>query len=59
MHRGILRNIFPLFCRPSFSVFVGDLDQSVTDDKLEDFFMSKYRSVKGAKIVYEEGGLSR
>lgn len=46
-------------CRPSYSIFVGDLDQSVTDDKLEDFFMSRYRSVKGAKIVYEEGGISR
>ncbi|XP_076806945.1 tRNA selenocysteine 1-associated protein 1-like isoform X1 [Clavelina lepadiformis] len=44
---------------PSYSVFVGDLDPSVTDDKLEDFFLSKFRSVKGAKIVYEEGGVSR
>ena len=45
--------------RPSYSIFVGELDQSVTDDKLEDFFMSRYRSVKGAKIVYEDGGISR
>uniref|UniRef100_H2ZR50 tRNA selenocysteine-associated protein 1 n=1 Tax=Ciona savignyi TaxID=51511 RepID=H2ZR50_CIOSA len=44
---------------PSFSIFVGDLDASVTDDKLEDFFLKRYRSVKGAKIMYEEGGVSR
>lgn len=44
---------------PSYSVFVGDLDPGVTDDKLEDFFAKRYRSVKGAKIMYEEGGISR
>lgn len=44
---------------PSFSVFVGDLDPGVTDDKLEDFFAKRYRSVKGAKIMYEDGGISR
>nr|XP_002125303.1 tRNA selenocysteine 1-associated protein 1-like isoform X1 [Ciona intestinalis] len=44
---------------PSFSIFVGDLDATVTDDKLEDFFLKRYRSVKGAKIMYEEGGISR
>nr|CAB3267266.1 tRNA selenocysteine 1-associated protein 1-like [Phallusia mammillata] len=44
---------------PSFSIFVGDLDASVTDDKLEDYFLKRYHSVKGAKIMYEEGGVSR
>ena len=48
-----------LVFRPSFSIFVGDLDAVVTDDKLQDFFAKKYKSVKGAKIMYEEGGLSR
>jgi len=48
-----------LFFSPSYSIFVGDLDSSVTDDKLEDFFLKRYRSVKGAKIMYEEGGVSR
>lgn len=44
---------------PSHSVFVGDLDATVTDDKLEDFFSKRYRSVKGAKIMWEERGFSR
>ena len=45
--------------RPSFSIFVGDLDPNVTDDKLEDFFLKKYRSVKGGKVMYDENGDSR
>lgn len=44
---------------PSFSIFVGDLDPNVTDDKLEDFFLKKYRSVKGGKVMYDENGDSR
>jgi len=50
---------FVSFYRPSHSLFVGDLDASVTDDKLEDFFSSRYHSVKGAKIMWEDGGISR
>lgn len=44
---------------PSFSIFVGDLDSHITDDKLEDFFLKVYPSVKGAKVMYDEGGVSR
>ncbi|XP_039257246.1 tRNA selenocysteine 1-associated protein 1-like isoform X4 [Styela clava] len=44
---------------PSFSIFVGDLDTVVTDDRLEDFFLKKYRSVKGGKVMYDESGDSR
>lgn len=44
---------------PSFSIFVGDLDPNITDDKLEDFFLKKYRSVKGGKVMYDDQGDSR
>jgi len=44
---------------PSHSIFVGDLDNTVSDDKLEDFFSKQYRSVKGAKIMWEDHGFSR
>lgn len=44
---------------PSHSIFVGDLDASVTDDRLEDFFSKRYRSVKGAKLMWDESGFSR
>jgi len=37
---------------------VGGLDPEVTDDKLHDYFLKNYPSVKGAKIMYE-GGISK
>ena len=47
------------FCfRPNFSIYVGGLDPAVTDDKLHDYFLKNYPSVKGAKIMYE-GGISK
>lgn len=54
---GIVSNY--LYCSPSFSIFVGDLDPNITDDKLEDFFLKKYRSVKGGKVMYDDHGDSR
>ncbi|XP_034597428.1 polyadenylate-binding protein RBP47 isoform X2 [Setaria viridis] len=35
------------------SIFVGDLAVDVTDDMLLDLFSSKYRSVKGAKVIID------
>lgn len=35
------------------SVFVGDLDQSVTDKQLLEFFSEKYPSVYFARIIYD------
>jgi len=43
---------------PNFSIYVGGLDPAVTDDKLHDYFLKNYPSVKGAKIMYE-GGISK
>jgi RNA recognition motif-containing protein len=35
------------------SIFVGDLAVDVTDDMLMELFASKYRSVKGAKVIID------
>jgi len=35
------------------SIFVGDLAVDVTDDMLLELFSSKYRSVKGAKVIID------
>jgi RNA recognition motif-containing protein len=36
-----------------YSIFVGDLAVDVTDDMLLELFSSKYRSVKGAKVIID------
>jgi RNA recognition motif-containing protein len=42
------------------SIFVGDLDADVTDEMLLELFASKYRSVKGAKVIIDaNSGRSR
>lgn len=39
------------FPKNEFSIYVGDLDNSVTEEKLKEFFEEKYKSVVSAKIV--------
>ena len=41
------------FPKNEFSVYVGDLDISVTEEKLKKFFEEKYKSVVSAKIVID------
>lgn len=36
-----------------FSIYVGDLDSQVTEEKLKEFFSSKYKSVISTKIVID------
>ncbi|KAG5286816.1 hypothetical protein AALO_G00019100 [Alosa alosa] len=44
---------------PEFSVFVGDLTSEVDDYQLHQFFLKKYTSCKGAKVVTDPYGNSR
>lgn len=46
------------FCRPEFSVFVGDLASDVEESQLHQVF-KKYPSCKGAKVVTDQYGYSR
>jgi RNA recognition motif-containing protein len=41
------------FPKNEFSIYVGDLDSSVTEEKLKEFFEEKYKSVVSAKIVVD------
>ena len=41
------------FPKNEVSIYVGDLDNSVTEDKLKEFFSSKYKSVISAKLVVD------
>lgn len=51
--------IILLFLRPEFSVFVGDLTSEVDDYQLHQFFLKKYPSCKGAKVVTDPYGNSK
>lgn len=42
-----------------FSVFVGDLSSEVDDYQLHQFFLKKYPSCKGGKVVSDQYGNSR
>ncbi|XP_043075347.1 tRNA selenocysteine 1-associated protein 1-like isoform X2 [Puntigrus tetrazona] len=44
---------------PEFSVFVGDLTSEVDDYQLHQFFLKKFSSCKGAKVVTDPYGNSR
>ncbi|KPP65146.1 tRNA selenocysteine 1-associated protein 1-like [Scleropages formosus] len=44
---------------PEYSVFVGDLTSEVDDFQLHQFFMKKYPSCKGGKVVTDAYGNSR
>ncbi|XP_016386433.1 tRNA selenocysteine 1-associated protein 1-like isoform X1 [Sinocyclocheilus rhinocerous] len=44
---------------PEFSVFVGDLTSEVDDYQLHQFFLKKFPSCKGAKVVTDPYGNSR
>ncbi|XP_030630131.1 tRNA selenocysteine 1-associated protein 1-like isoform X1 [Chanos chanos] len=44
---------------PEFSVFVGDLTSEVDDYQLHQFFLKKYPSCKGAKVVTDPYGNSK
>ncbi|KAJ8279591.1 hypothetical protein COCON_G00066570 [Conger conger] len=44
---------------PEYSVFVGDLSSEVDDFQLYDFFVKKYPSCKGGKVVTDVYGNSR
>uniref|UniRef100_A0A674BSB9 tRNA selenocysteine-associated protein 1 n=1 Tax=Salmo trutta TaxID=8032 RepID=A0A674BSB9_SALTR len=44
---------------PEFSVFVGDLSSEVDDYQLHQFFLKKYPSCKGGKVVSDQYGNSR
>lgn len=48
-----------LVFRPEFSVFVGDLTSEVDDYQLHQFFLKKYPSCKGAKVVTDPYGNSK
>ena len=41
------------FIENEFSIYVGDLDSSVTEEKLKEFFEEKYKSVVSTKIVVD------
>ena len=41
------------FPKNEFSIYVGDLDNSVTEEKLKEFFEEKYKSVVSVKIVID------
>lgn len=51
--------LFLCFASPEFSVFVGDLTSEVDDYQLHQFFLKKYPSCKGAKVVTDPYGNSR
>ena len=36
-----------------FTIYVGDLDNAVTEEKLKEFFSAKYKSVISSKIVID------
>ena len=43
-----------IFCLENeYTIYVGDLDASVTEDILKEFFASKYKSVISAKLVVD------
>uniref|UniRef100_A0A6Q2X4T1 tRNA selenocysteine-associated protein 1 n=1 Tax=Esox lucius TaxID=8010 RepID=A0A6Q2X4T1_ESOLU len=44
---------------PEYSVFVGDLSSDVDDFQLHQFFLKKYPSCKGGKVVSDQYGNSR
>ena len=41
------------FPKNEFTIYVGDLDSTVTEEKLKEFFASKYKSVLSTKIVID------
>lgn len=51
--------MFTFFLSPEFSVFVGDLTSDVDDYHLHQFFLKKFPSCKGAKVVTDPYGNSR
>ncbi|OWA50579.1 putative tRNA selenocysteine 1-associated protein 1 [Hypsibius exemplaris] len=44
---------------PDFAIFIGDLEYSVDDLQLFNFFSARYSSVKSARVVVDEHGDSR
>ncbi|MBN3285875.1 TSP1L protein, partial [Polyodon spathula] len=44
---------------PEYSVFVGDLTPEIDDFQLYEFFVKKYASCKGGKVVTDPFGNSR
>nr|XP_015210152.1 PREDICTED: putative uncharacterized protein C6orf52 homolog [Lepisosteus oculatus] len=47
------------FSSPEYSVFVGDLTPEIDDFQLYEFFVKKYPSCKGGKVVTDQFGNSR
>lgn len=43
----------------TFSIWVGSLSEEVTSDQLFDFFAERYPSTVGAKVVFDQDGMSR
>ena len=48
-----LNNYINIFIENEYTIYVGDLDNSVTEEKLKDFFSDKYKSVISSKIVID------
>ncbi|XP_002734331.1 tRNA selenocysteine 1-associated protein 1-like isoform X2 [Saccoglossus kowalevskii] len=49
----------PNFNRKEFSLFVGELSPEVDDYALYNFFSRRYPSIKGAKVIMDNAGMSR
>lgn len=45
--------------KDTFSIWVGSLTEDVTSDRLFDFFAERYPSTVGAKVVFDQDGMSR
>merc|ERR1712226_1539206 len=45
--------------KDTFSIWVGSLTEDVTSDQLFDFFAERYPSTVGAKVVFDQDGMSR
>ena len=43
----------------TFSIWVGSLTEDVTSDQVFDFFAERYPSTVGAKVVFDQDGMSR
>ncbi|XP_048850436.1 tRNA selenocysteine 1-associated protein 1-like isoform X4 [Brienomyrus brachyistius] len=58
---GLLLSLLLLafYCSQSFSLFIGDLSTEVDDGMLYDFFLSRYPSCQGAKVLLDTLGNSR
>lgn len=48
-----------IFSSPEYSLFVGDLTAEVDDGMLYEFFVEKYPSCRGGKVVLDNLGNSK